>query len=205
MTSVLGALRPIRRTVLALALALSPLAWAQAQQSQGQNAPEPGSQGTPGSIAEARTQMQEAQQELEQIRDQALSKRPELREQQADLQQRITERVRAEGVDPEADMQRLQEIASEIRGGDLSEERQQELIEEYESTRTALLEARRAALQDQAIQEDTEAFRSALLDAMREEDDSVDELIQDLTEAQQTLRREMHRGTMGGGQGQPTE
>lgn len=200
MIPVSGAMRPIRQLAIVLALAFSPLAMA--QQAQQETSPGSEAQNGAGTVAEARNRMREAQEELERIRDQALASRPELREQQADLQQRITDRLRAEGVDPEADIQRLQEIADEIRSGEIDDQRQQELVAEYQQKRTALLEARRAALQDQAIQEDTEEFRSALLTAMREEDDSVDELISDLTEAQQTLRQEMQRGTMGGGQGQ---
>ncbi len=191
--------RPIGRFALVLALALSPALMA--QQAPEGTSPGAESQGDGGAMADARNRMQELQEELEQVRDQALERQPELREQQADLQQRITERLRAEGVDPEADLQRLQEIANEIRGGGIDDQRQQELAEEYQQKRTALLEARRAALQDQSIQEDTEEFRSALLTAMRAEDENVDGLISDLTEAQQTLRREMQGDGMGG-QGQ---
>lgn len=154
-----------------------------------------------GAMVDARLRMQQLQEELGAIRDETLEANPELAERQATLRDRIMARMDAEGVDPEADMNRLREIAEAVRGGSLEASEEAALTEEYRETRAELMEARQSVLGEPAIQTESEALRQDLVEAMQARNPDTQALMNELGQTRQSLRQEMQRSGMGGGAG----
>lgn len=151
-------------------------------------------------VPEARLRVRELLRQLESIRNQALENDSALQAQQQALQQKVNERMEARGVDPQADLERLREIATQLRSSDLTEAEQQELANEYRRKRRELLEARDAVLNDKEIRQGRERFSQALLTAMKKVEPDVERIIRRYNEAQAELRRKLgaaERGLMG--------
>lgn len=145
-------------------------------------------------------ELQALQQELAEIRNAALENNPGLRERQTSLQNEVMTRMRDEGVNPEQDIRRLQDIATELRSGELSESEQQALAQEYRETRQDLLEARRTALEAGPVQDAQARFREDLITAMEAENPDVRELIDDFERLRGELRGRGPSRGQGGGQ-----
>lgn len=174
--------------LLALALA-GPVAGAQ----QEQQAPAAGTGDTaPAEDAfAARLRVSELEQQLEGIRNRALESSPALQEQQQALQQKVNLRMKERGVDPQADLERLREIATQLRSQSLAEAEQQELVDEYRQKRQRLLEARNAVLGDGEIRQARKQFSQELLVAMKKVEPDVEQIIRRYNEAQAEFRRKM--------------
>ncbi|MEX0385713.1 hypothetical protein [Spiribacter onubensis] len=156
-------------------------------------------QNTGGQPGAQQQELQQLQQTLSSIRQQAMEENPGLQERQQVLQDQMMSRMRDEGVDPREDVKRLQDIARELRGGEVAEEQRAGLMEEYQSTRQALLDARRAAMQDERIKNSQLELQDDLVSAMTEQNADVPEMIDRF----ETLRSEM-AGRGGSGSGQMT-
>lgn len=154
-----------------------------------------------GALVDARLRMEELQTQLNTIRDEAVEENPELAERQNQLSERIMARMNEEGVEPDADMDRLREIAEELRGGELDQTEQAELAQEYRQTRQQLMEARQKVLSEEDIRRETTQLRDDLVDAMQDRDPETESLMNELQQAQQDLRQEMQRSGMGGNSG----
>lgn len=153
-----------RRAVFTLAIAaVAATGLAQAQSSDGGSS--------------SRQELQSLQQSLASIREEAINENPGLADRQQSLEDRMMSRMRDEGVSPREDVKRLQDIARELRGGEVAEEERAAMMEEYQSTRQALLQARRTAMQDSGIQDDQMQLQEDIVDAMSDIDDSVPEMI----------------------------
>ena len=172
----------LRRTLsglmLALALALSGPVLAQ---GDGANA--------------ARVQeLRQLQQSLTELRQQAMADNPELEQRQQAFQDRVMSRMRDEGVEPRKAIRRLQDISRKLQSGEVGETERNELMQEYQQTRTEVMQARRVAMGDEAIIEAEQALRTALIEAMAEQDAEAPAMI----ERFETLRREVGRNRGGG-------
>lgn len=189
---------------LAATLALTLFAGAPALAQEGGGIGQ-GQGGARGEAAELQQELRTLQRQIGEIRTSAMENNPELQERQSSLQDEVMTRMRDEGVDPEEDIRELQDMATELRSGELSESEQQELAGEYQETRQTLLEARRTVLEDEEIQSAQEEFREDLITAMEAENPDVRELIEDFENVREELRAQMggagQRG--GGGAGQP--
>jgi len=159
-----------------------------------------GSAGEGQDVQALEQELQAIQQELAEIRNAAMENNPELRDRQASLQSEVMTRMRDEGVNPEQDIRRLQDIATELRSGELSESEQQELAQEYRETRQELLEARRTVLDAESVQDSQAAFREDLITAMEAENPDVRELIDDFERLREELRSRSPSRGQGGAQ-----
>jgi len=171
-----------RRAVVTLAIAaLGATGLAQAQSSDGSSS--------------NRQELQSLQQSLASIREEAINQNPGLADRQQSLEDRMMSRMRDEGVNPREDVKRLQDIARELRGGEVAEEDRAALMEEYQSTRQALLQARRTAMQDSGIQSDQTQLQEDIVSAMSEIDGNVPQMIDRF----ETLRSNVQSQRQSGG------
>lgn len=181
-----------------LALALAGPTTVLAQQEQ---PPTPSGEAAPAEDAlAARQRVSELRQRLEDIRNRALESSPSLQQQQQTLQQKVNESMQARGVDPEADLERLREIATQLRNPNLAEAEQQQLTDEYRQTRQRLLEVRDAVLEDEEMRQARERFGQELMAAMKEVEPDVEQIIRRYNEARADFRSKLgaaHQGTQG--------
>ncbi|RZU98096.1 hypothetical protein [Spiribacter vilamensis] len=180
-----------RRTFLTLAVSAAGVAGIAAAQN------------TDGPSAQ-RQELQSLQESLASIREEAINENPNLGDRQESLEDRMMSRMRDQGVNPREDVKRLQDIARQLRGGDVAEEERATLMEEYQSKRQSLLEARRTAMQDSGIQEDQAQLQDDIVSAMSDIDGEVPDMIerfQDLRSEVQGQRRSGSAGGAGNGAG----
>ncbi len=135
-------------------------------------------QQTSESMRAQQQEFQQLRQSLSQIREQAMSANPALKKRQDSLQDQMMSRMRDEGVKPRSQIRRLQDITRELRAGEVPEEEQAALMQEYQQTRQALLQARRTAMQDERVRSAQIELQEDMMAAMAEQNGDVEMMIQ---------------------------
>lgn len=177
-----------RRTKLSLAAVLSAvllasggLAVAQQQGGGEQMQPEQSPQ----------MELQQLQQRLAGIQQQAFENNPGLQEQAQELEELFINTMSEAGYDPEGGLARLREIQQEMQDQATSDENRQQLLEEAQQIQMELQEGQQVAMQEQAIIDAQQSFEEDLMDAMRAEDPQTDALIARFEEMQQQMQQQM--------------
>ncbi|MGD8429095.1 MAG: hypothetical protein PVH31_01700 [Ectothiorhodospiraceae bacterium] len=160
-----------------------------AQSNSDSNAKGPSKEGM--AAVQARMHLRDLQKKLSKIQKSAVENNPELKQQQADLREMVQKEMKSQGVDPEADMARMKEIAGKLRGGDVDKKEQRSLANEYQMKRKQFLKARQNALASEEVQTAQKSFREDLMAAMRKEEPKVDDLIAEFKEARADFQRKM--------------
>lgn len=176
----------MRAMAISLALLLSlAVGTVAAQQSESREAPSEES-------ARALIQdMQEIQQQLIGVQEQALRNHPELQEQAQQYQQTLLEAMRSEGFDPMQSLSHIELIQNQIQSQDLNEEERIGLMAEVQEEEERLQRAEEAALGQAEVQQARAQLMEGMLGAMREEEPRTDQLIQDLERKNEELREMM--------------
>jgi len=191
------------------ALALGGFAPAVAAQPNAGTPPEATGQGQPGGTAQregiqqmqqARRELQKTNQELAAIREKTLENNPELAKRRDELSALVQETMSEQGHDPDAQIERLEELRKKMQSGDVEASERREILQEAQSQQQQLQQAQQAALQDEEVQQAREAFGEDLIAAMKEEDPRTEELIQKLDKQRRALR-EMAPNRPGGPSG----
>jgi predicted RNA binding protein with dsRBD fold (UPF0201 family) len=182
--------------VLTLALALTSAAPAQM--------PQPGQQGQPPmQISGPQARMQEIQQTLVSAQEAAFDAHPELVERRDALEDLVVETMEDHGYDPEARMATLDSLRGKIQDPSLSQQARQQMMQTAQQAQQALQEGQQAAMQDSTVVEAQEDFRADLMDAMREQEPEVEQLIAEFEQLQQRARQQMMQQQMQQQQMQP--
>jgi hypothetical protein len=132
--------------------------------------------------------MEQLQQRLLQIQEQAVAENPELRKQAEQLQQTMLEAMREEGHDPEQSIQRLQELEQRLRSPETGAAEHEKLIAEMRAEQQKLMAAEQAVSQREEVQKAREQFMENLLSAMREQEPRTDELMASLKQKSEQLQ-----------------
>ncbi|MEX0729177.1 MAG: hypothetical protein WED00_17490 [Aquisalimonadaceae bacterium] len=151
-------------------------------------APAPGQGQGQGQGDGAQMELQQLQQRLAQIQQQAFENNPELQEQAQALETLFISTMADAGYDPEGGLARLREIQGEMRNEATADERRQELLQEAQQIQTELQEGQQVAMQEQVIIDAQEDFEEDLMDAMRAEDPETDDLIARFEQVQQQMQ-----------------
>ena len=122
--------------------------------------------------------LQSLQQSLSSIREQTMAANPELKQREASLQDAMMSRMRDEGVLPRKRIRQLQDMAQEMRSGEVPAEEQAAMMQEYQALRQELLDARRVAMQDEGIQSAQLKLQEDMVSAMTEQNADVPEMIE---------------------------
>lgn len=139
-------------------------------------------------------ELQQLQQRLGEIQQQAFENNPELQEQAQELEQLFIDTMSDAGYDPEGGLARLQEIQQEMQAQDADEENRRALLEEAQQIQMELQEGQQVAMQEQVIIDAQQSFEEDLMDAMRAEDPQTDELISRFEQLQQQMQQQMQPG-----------
>ncbi|MCC5809292.1 MAG: hypothetical protein JJU06_02880 [Ectothiorhodospiraceae bacterium] len=163
-----------------LALTFGTVGVTQAQQQGG--APQ---QGDP------QMQLQQLQQRLMAIQQQAIENNPQLQEEADELEDLVIRTMEDAGFDPESGLARLEELQAEFQNEDLSDERRQAILEEAQELQMELQEGQQLAMQDEEVVRAQERFQDNMLDAMRAEDPETDELLAVFEQMQSQMQQQM--------------
>lgn len=185
-TQTFGAMG-LRALVACVALAFAGTAAAQQQGGGGDN---------------PRMQLQQIQQRLAEVQQQALDENPGLQAQREELEELVMETMEAEGYDPDANMETLESVQGQIQDESLSDEERQQMLQEAQQAQQQLQEAQQVAMQNEDVVEAQQTFQEDLMSAMRELDSETDQLIEEFQRIRQEMQQNMQRqGGMGGQQG----
>lgn len=190
----------LRLTALVLLLALVPGAPLMAQ-GEGPPPTMPQQPQMPDSVRELMTEFQEIQRTLDSIQTQAVEANPELRAQQAQLQETVQEKMIEMHPDLEPKMDRMETLQGEIQQAQQSQNQQkvQQLISEARGIQQEIQTAQADALEEEEVSEAVDSFRDNLVDAMSEVDPEVEEKLDRMDELAQRIRNIQMGGGPGGG------
>ncbi len=130
-------------------------------------------------------ELQEIQQRLGQIQQQAFENNPELQEQAQELETAFLDKMKEGGYEPERDMERLQELQQRFSEEDVSESEREDMMAEAQEIQMNLQEGQQMAMQDDEIIDAQNRLQNDMLDAMRAEDPETDDLIARFEQLQQ--------------------
>lgn len=185
----ISSLKRCAAALLAATLIASPSAWAgdpAGDEAKGAKAPQP-QQPNP------QQQAMQIQQKLVQIQKATVEANPELAEQQQELQALIQEKMKANGHTPEKDMSRLKKIREQAQAEDMDKKERQSLAQEFQQTRQKLGNARREAMQDEEVQEKTEALQQDMIAAMKEQNPETEKLLKQMEALQAAHQQQRQR------------
>ncbi len=195
----------IKQLVPRLALGLALVAFAAGsvvgQPAQGQ-----------GNGEQARKEMREAQKRIRELKRQvgaarkrAIKNNPKLQEQWKDLRNLMKEKMRAEGHNPDKQLNRLKGLRDKLQGEkELSKQEKQKLHSEYQKKIQEFQKARKQAQQDPEVHKARDQLRRDMKAAMKKENPQIEEVIKELEKAQKAFRQKMQErlSNMKRGQGQ---
>ncbi|HEX7118283.1 MAG TPA: hypothetical protein VF212_05820 [Longimicrobiales bacterium] len=152
--------------------------------------PQPPVPPVPDSVREMLMELQQVQQQLRAIQESTLEANAPLREERAAAQAAVESAMREADPDVERKIERLEEIAVELRDARAQQDtaRMRRLIEEGRRTQAEVQRAQAAAMQREDVVQRIETYRQNLLAAMRAHDPRTDELIARL----ESLARRIH-------------
>ncbi len=178
--------RPLAGMIAAAALVFaSPMLMAQGMgqpgmQQQGQANPQ--------------MEMQQLQQELAAIQQQAIQNNPELEQKGDALEGLVMDKMEAAGYAPRRDLETLEDAQEQLQDPELSADERQAVIqsEDVQQAQMNLQEAQQAVAGDEEIQDAQVELREDLMEAMRAANPDVDDLLARL----QSLQQQMQQGSM---------
>jgi DNA repair exonuclease SbcCD ATPase subunit len=173
---------------VALALALSFGGYTFSQQA-GQ--PEPGVEGggiVQPQLEQAQVRLQEVYEQLMAIEQDTMANRPDLQQEQQELERLAIATMEEMGHNPKQNVERLEEIRDELQEGPADTEQLQTLLQDFEEQRMQLAAAQQEALQNQELREAHIEFQGKVLEAQRERHPQTDALIEELLQLQQQLQ-----------------
>jgi len=137
---------------------------------------------------------QAAAQELASIREATYKANPELAEQRDAFQSMIEERMEENGYDADDKLERMKEIASQLKAEDIEEAKKQQLVQEFQQERQKLLSAQQEALAESNVKEAGEKLQQDTLAAMKAQNKKTTSLLERLTR----LRKDLQEATTNG-------
>lgn len=202
MTDMKALARTCLPALLALGVATAGVTTAGAQSSDAAPKAQSGASAEQKAAMQAQMRVRQLQKQISQLQNKALEQNPELQSQRDELKSLVQEKMKEQGVDPEASGKRLQAIREQVQGGNVSKEKQKSLAEEFRSKRGELMKARRSAMQSEAVRTERKAFREDLMAAMKKIDPNADKLVANFRQAISEMRQSRQRGGgMSGGGG----
>ena len=125
---------------------------------------------------------------LASIREATYEANPDLAEQRDAFQAMIEKRMADNGFDADAKLERMQEIATQIKDEDLAEAKKQALVKEFQQARQKMLSAQRDVLSEPDVQQAGEALQEDTLAAMKEQNKTTSGLLERLARLRQDLQ-----------------
>ncbi|MFO7652391.1 MAG: hypothetical protein R6X25_01060 [Candidatus Krumholzibacteriia bacterium] len=127
--------------------------------------------------AQKQMRLQQIQQQLAAAQQEALAANPELLAQSEALEELVVKKMVENGYDPEGSVETLESVQEDLQKEDLSDAERQKILVDAQAAQQHLQEAQSVVLQDSQFVALQESFREDLMDAMREQEPTTDELI----------------------------
>lgn len=140
---------------------------------------------SPSQVAEVREKIKKISGRLQKIQKQTLASNEDLVKQQTEFQGILDGVMKDNGFNSTTTLDRLKVIAEKLQAGNVSQEDQQRLQQEYQQKSQQLQLAQREAMQNEDVQSARSAYIEDLVSAMKEQHPKAEQLISELNTAQQ--------------------
>lgn len=187
-----GALKPMAAGLAMTALLATPLARAEPP-SQPQMTAEQSQKLQ--QFKQLQQDMQQLQQQLDEIQKATLEAKPELAQQQKDVEKMVMEQLRASGNDPEQKVKEIKSLQTKIKNEDLPVDQRKSYYQEYRQKVADFQKAQHEVMQDEKVQSAMKDLNKAMLVAMKEQNPKTDQLISDIKKKQEAMM-EIRRSVM---------
>jgi chromosome segregation ATPase len=155
----------------------------------GMMAPNSQGSGLMQQVQAKRAEIQQLNQQLMEIQENAIEANPELAKQRDELISFVDEKMAEGGYDAEAARGRIEQLQGEMQSGDLSAEEQQQNRQQLRQEMTSMQQAQGQVMEDEEFQAKRESLNENLVAAMQEQNPKTDELISQLQTAQQEYQQ----------------
>ncbi len=132
-------------------------------------------------------------QSLASLRERVMAANPSLQARQSSLQDQIMSLMRDDGIQPRKEIRRLQDMARQLREDPLDETQRAELLQTYQQSREALLQARSSAMNDEDVVREQTRLQDDLVAAMTAENAEVPAMIERFETLRSQLAAAMRR------------
>lgn len=133
-------------------------------------------------------QYHELETQLGKIRDATFAAHPDLVKQRDAFEKQVEARMTANGYDTKANVQKLQDIATQLKAEDLDDAKKQTLVKEFQAKREGLLNAQREALAEPKVKKAGEKLQDDTLTAMKKQDKNTDKLLKRMASLRENLQ-----------------
>jgi hypothetical protein len=132
----------------------------------------------------------ELQNRLSLIQEKTMEAHPELKKQeQAFLDLMMAKMKSSSGASPKDDLATIEKLEQKLRSEDTPDSERQALMAEYQEKAMAFRTAQVEALKDPEVQKAQGALRDATLTAMKQQDPQTEQLMQQLQQKQDEMKR----------------
>ena len=183
-----------RHLVLAAVMMVGSFGAAQAETNP-PAAADPASQLSPAQRAhlqefqQKRTELLELRQQLEQIRQETVTKHPELKEREKAFGNQVAEQMKSNGATPSEDFAELQSLQEKLRDEKTPEADRQALMMRLQRKAQEFHQARQQALQNPELQKAQGELLQDIVSAMKEEDPRAEQIMQQMQQKQQEMMK----------------
>ncbi|MFP4446281.1 MAG: hypothetical protein ACLFPD_08560 [Desulfosudaceae bacterium] len=132
--------------------------------------------------------MNELQEELMALQQQVIKDTPELQQEQEVLRDLITSKLEQNLDENNVDVDRIQELQTQLQSEDLDEEKKAELLEEFRTKAQQYNQARATAMNDAEVQEKYQAYVEHLKAKMEKADPTMPETTKEIEALQSKLQ-----------------
>lgn len=124
-----------------------------------------------------RAELTKLQEQLAQIQQKTVDKRPALKKQQHDFRQLMLDKMKAKGHTPEKDIDHLKQLEAQLHDKSVTADKRKDLLVDLRETSERLHQEQMEIMQDKDVQASRQSLVNAILKAMHEEDPRTDDLI----------------------------
>jgi len=173
----------------------------QAEETSQPQATPPAQAAPPAATPEQNKQMQEIQsvhaeymelqKHITQIQNDTLQVHPELKKEEESLRNLVLEKMSSSGKSAKDDMDEIIKLEQKLRSGETPEDERETLMGEYQKKAVAFRNAQNEAMKNPEVQAAQKKFMKNVMDAMKEKDPQVEQLMQQLQQKQQELSEMM--------------
>jgi len=141
----------------------------------------------PDQSTEQQARLQQIQQQLGMVQQMAIDESPDLRAENEELDELVMEKIDDLGHDSKAMIQNMSSLQEQYQTEDLPDQERQQILQEFQEVQQQLMAAQEIALQDSQVVAAQKVFRGNLLEAMREHEPAIDDLIEEFEQIQQEM------------------
>jgi len=160
-------------------------------------APAPGKGGSMEAVQKIHTEYMSLQQRLAQIQQKTMQAHPELQKQEKAFMDLMLSKMSTGGASAKDEMDSLHKLEEKLSNNSTPADERKKLMSEYQQKVTVFRTAQMQALKDPEVQKARESLMNATVAAMKKEDPQTGQIMQQIEQKQEQLKKIMETGGHG--------